>query len=354
MPVDSPPVLALTGAVAETGYSTIAAHLTTAWDIRTWTQADGEPALADLLRTADVVVPGVDSLFVGAFFKGLKASATLKLLQIPFAGTDWLTPDLLPAQAVAAGCAGHEITMAEYTLAAMLEWEIRLRVMDPDFRSGSWAFSGSSKEPGSFHGEIWNKTVGIVGYGGIGVEIATRAKAFSMRTMGLKRTPMPTPPELDWLGSTAQDPDALMTLLAASDYVVLACDLNDATRGMISADALAAMKPTAVLINIARGEVAQEDALYDALASKRIAGAVLDTWYRYPARGLAPGAVPDDPSPAARPFFALDNVIVTPHCSAHSHQADMRRMVSIADNVDRLAKGAPLTRVMVRGADPLS
>ncbi len=353
MPADKRPILALTGSMATTrpgeARDQIEQRLTTDWDIRTWTAGDGEPALASLLADADVVVPGVDTLFVGAFFSGLKASPNLRMLQIPFAGTDWLSPDLLPPQAVAAGCSGHEITMAEYTIGAMLEWEIRFRVMDPDFRSGSWHFSGSSKDPTSKHGEIWNKTVGIVGYGGIGEETAKRAKAFSMRTMGLKRSPMPRPPELDWLGSSADDPSGLMTLLRESDYIVLACDLNDATRGMIGADELAAMKDTAVVINVARGEVIQEEPFYQALKTRQIAGAIIDTWYRYPARGLAPGETPEDPSPSACPFTELENVMVTPHCSAHSNQADYRRMISIASNLDKLARGETPDRVMVRG-----
>ncbi len=353
MPANQRPVLALTGSLASSkpgeGRDLIEQHLTTDWDIKTWDHADGEPALEAMLAHADVVVPGVDTLFVGAFFKGLKASPALRMLQIPFAGTDWLSAELLPPQAIAAGCSGHEITMAEYTLGAMLEWEIRLRIMDPDFRSGSWQFSGSSKDPGSFHGELWNKTVGIIGYGGIGEETARRAKAFSMRTMGLKRSAATCPPELDWLGATADDPNALNTLLTQSDYVVLACDLNESTRGMIGPDELATMKDTAVIINVARGEVIQEEPFYHALKSKQIAGAVIDTWYRYPARGLAPGETPADPSPSAFPFTQLGNVIVTPHCSAHSRNADYRRMISIAANLDKLARGETPDRVMVRG-----
>jgi phosphoglycerate dehydrogenase-like enzyme len=346
---DKKPVLALTGAIAGEGRALIEQHLTTAWDICTWTPADGEDALTALLADADAVVPGTDSLFVGAFYSGLRASPNLRLLQIPFAGTDWLSPDLLPPQAVAAGCSGHEITMAEYTIAAMLEWEIRFRVMDPDFRSGSWHYSGSSKDPTSKHGEIWNKTVGIIGYGGIGEEIARRAKAFSMRTMGLKRSAMPCPAELDWLGASVDDPGALMTLLTESDYVVLACDLNDATRGMIGPDELAAMKDTAILINVARGEVIQEEPFYQALKTRQIAGAVIDTWYLYPARGLAPGEAPQNPAPSSCPFTDLENVMVTPHCSAHSDNADYRRMISIASNLDKLARGEMPDRVMVRG-----
>lgn len=350
MPPSNRPVLALTGSIATEGRAQLEHDLTTDWDIRTWTADEGEDALTALLGQADIVVPGSDTLFVGAFFRGLKASQTLKVLQIPFAGTDWLSADLLPPQAVATNCGGHEVTMAEYAIAAMLEWEISFRNIDADFRAGSWKYSGSSKDPVARHGEIWNKTLGIVGYGGIGVETARRAKAFSMRTMGLKRSPMDAPPELDWLGATATDPNAFDTLLEQSDYVLIACDLNDETRGLIAADQFEKMKDTAVLINIGRGEIVDEEAFYTALKSKEIAGAIIDCWYRYPARGLAPGEVPADPSPSAFPFTELDNVIVTPHCSAHSANADIRRLTSIAANLDRFANGQPLDRIMVRGS----
>lgn len=351
-PEEAPrPVLALTGAMAGPARAAIAQHLTTAWDIRAWTAEEGEAALAELLHDADAVVPGTDTLFVGAFFRALATSPRLRLLQIPFAGTDWLKAEMLPAQAVAAGCAGHEVPMAEYAIAAMLEWEIRFRVMDPAFRAGSWAHAGASPEPASYHGEIFGKTLGIVGLGAIGMETARRARAFGMRVIGAKRTPLdPLPDALDALYTAAQGRQALHALLHESDYVLLACDLNDATRGLIGADEFAAMKDTAVLINIARGEVVQEQPFYEALRDRRIAGAVIDTWYRYPARGLPPGAQPADPAPSAFPFTALDNTIVTPHCSAHTKAADRRRLASIAANLDRLARGEPLQRVMVRGA----
>lgn len=350
MPHEGRPVLALTGAMAREARATLEGDLTTDWDIRGWTQDQPEEELSAILAEADAVVPGTDSLFVGAFFKGVKASRRLKLFQIPFAGADWLKPELLPSQAVAANCSGHEITMAEYAIAAMLEWEIRFRVMDADFRAGSWTYAGSSKDPVAYHGEIHGKTLGIVGYGGIGIETARRARAFGMRVMGLKRSPIdPCPEELDWIGATATDPEALHTLLRESDYVLLACDLNDETRGLIGPAELATMKPTAVLINVARGEVAEEEPLYNALRDKQIAGAVLDTWYRYPARGLPPGEKPKNPSPSAFPFAGLPNVVMTPHCSAHSRGADRRRLKSIAANLDRLAKGEPLQGVVARG-----
>ena len=94
------------------------------------------------------------------------------------------------------------------------------------------------------------------------------------------------------------------------------------------------MKPSAYLINVARAEIADEKALYDALASRRIAGAALDVWYRYP---TAAGAV----SPSAEPFHALDNIIMTPHVSGWTEGMFDARANLIAENIERVARGEP-------------
>ena len=132
------------------------------------------------------------------------------------------------------------------------------------------------------HGEVAGKTIGIVGFGRIGKAIAVRARAFGMRVLAVNRSGAPAAEadrveRFDWLEG----------LLAESDYVVLACPLTDETRGMIGAAAFRSMKPSAMLINVARGPVVDEDALHEAMASRRIAAALLDAWYTYPTLGRA-------------------------------------------------------------------
>jgi phosphoglycerate dehydrogenase-like enzyme len=139
------------------------------------------------------------------------------------------------------------------------------------------------------------RTLGIVGYGEIGQAVVVRARAFGMRVVGLRRHPQPSP-ELD----ACYTPEGLGTLLAESDYVVLLTPLTDETRGLIGAAQLAAMKPTAWLINVARGEVVDEAALLRALRAGTIAGAALDVFA-------------DEPLPSDSLFWRLPNVLVTPH-----------------------------------------
>ena len=96
------------------------------------------------------------------------------------------------------------------------------------------------------------------------------------------------------------------------------------------------MKQTAVIINVGRGAVIDEEALYDALHSQKIAGAIIDTWYQYP------HAHNPDPLPAKKPFHTLPNIIMTPHMSGWTHGTISRRQQTIADNINRMASGTPL------------
>lgn len=145
---------------------------------------------------------------------------------------------------------------------------------------------------------LCGSTLGILGYGAIGSAIARRARAFGMRVIAMKRTASTLPPELDRLYGS----DELHELLGASDMVVIALPLNDRTRGLIGAAELAAMRPTAHLINIARGAILRQDALVDALERGVIAGAALDVF-------------DEEPLPADSPLWHTPNLLITPHSS---------------------------------------
>ena len=125
-----------------------------------------------------------------------------------------------------------------------------------------------------------------------------------------------------------------------ADYLALTLALTPDTRGLIGAPQLARLRPTAVLVNVARGEVVDEDALYDALHRRVIAGAALDVWYRYPS-GEAPT------HPGHRPFHELPNVLMTPHCSGFTEGTADRRWGDLAANLDRFARGEPLINVVM-------
>ena len=302
-------------------------RLTTPWQILNWMSSDGYANLDKVLVNADAIICSD----IGR--KPLNAPK-LRLVQIPFAGYDWLDSQLLPADSVLCNAFEHEIPIAEYVMLAILQWQIRFAEAAADFKAGSWRFLGPPT--GIFHEEAYGKTVGLIGYGHISKEIAKRAAAFGMRTIAVTRTVRETPEPLSWLG-TLQNLEAL---LKESDFVVIAAPLTDETEGLINAETLAQMKPNAVLINVARGKVAVEEDLYKALQQGVIGGAVLDVWYRYPDKQVP------SPRPSQWPFHELDNVYMTPHSSAWTKQLLERRWDFVAANLDRLARGDPLENVV--------
>jgi phosphoglycerate dehydrogenase-like enzyme len=264
------------------------------------------------------------------FDAALPPTPKLRLIHVPAAGLDAVDLAAVPEGCRLCNAFEHEIGISEYVMAAMLHHVVDLAGRSERFKAGSWAESPRLAAP--LRPELARRTVGMIGYGHIGRAIARRAKACGMRVMAVARTRREIEPALDWLG----EPRDLPVLLEAADFVVIACPLSEATRGLIGEAQLRRMKPGAVLVNVARGPIVDEDALYEALSQRRIGGAVLDTWYRYPEPGEA--AV----RPSRHPFHELDNVIMTPHCSGWTEGLMERRFAVIADNIERLRDGRPL------------
>jgi len=179
--------------------------------------------------------------------------------------------------------------------------------------------------------ELFGKTVGVVGFGHIGEEVGRLSKAFGCRVIATKRsaTGRTSAPNADEI----LPPGELHRLLAASDFVVLSMPLTPETRGMIGDAELRTMKPTAVLVNIARGPVVVEAALIDALRESRIAGAALDVFEQ-------------EPLPAESPFWDMENVIVSPHISGGTEIYNQRVVEIFARNLGRYLRGEPLENVV--------
>jgi phosphoglycerate dehydrogenase-like enzyme len=301
------------------------------WDVMLWDPARQDAADFPALAAQAEVIVG------GSIPTDWPAVPKLKLFQIPWTGFEFTAPERIPAGVPVANTYEHETSIAEYVLLGMLEWRIGLRHMDADFRARGWAGRMPGDAPS--HREIRGLTLGVVGHGHIGRETALRARAFGMRCIGIRRSARPCPPELDWLGQ----PDRLDDLLAESDFVLIACDMNDDTRGMIDAARLAAMKPTGVLINVARGRIVDEDALWDALSGGRIGGAILDVWYNYNQPGQP------EVHPANHPFETLPNVLLSAHQSAVTEEMHERRWRFVAENCARIGRGEPPLNLVFTG-----
>jgi D-3-phosphoglycerate dehydrogenase len=199
--------------------------------------------------------------------------------------------------------------VADSVLGYMLAFARRLPWMDRDMKSGAW-----TKLPSVSLGEL---TLGVIGVGNVGRAVVHRARSFGMRLLGTDVRPL-DPAFLEATG-LAQVPQS--DLLAEADFVSVNCDLNPTSRGLVDAAALARMKPTAVVVNTARGPIVNEAALVDALRRGVIAGAALDVFEV-------------EPLAADSPLRSMDNVFLAPHNSNSSprawervHESTIRNLV---------------------------
>lgn len=265
------------------------------------------------------------------------ANTRLRLIQATGAGLDAFATDALPPGCALCNVLEHATPIAEYVLGALVVLTARLVRRDRLLRQGIW--EGTARAEGEPHQELAGRTLGLLGYGTIGREIARRAAAFEMEVRAVRAHPeSPPPPPLSWCGG----PEQLHELLSACDYLVICCPLTAQTRGLLNAERLAWLRPGAYLVNVARAEIVDEQALFAALRFGRLAGAALDVWYRYPTR--------EQPQrlPAHAPFHELDNVLMTPHLSAWTHGLLERRWRKIAANLDALTQGRPLENLVLR------
>jgi D-3-phosphoglycerate dehydrogenase len=201
--------------------------------------------------------------------------------------------------------------VATMALTLVLALAHRLLAKDRMTREGRWSDRVDHMGTG-----LTGRTLGVVGAGRIGKELLRLARTFDMRL--LAADPYAEELELNYIGARKV---ALEVLMAEADFVVVTALLNEETRHLVNAKQLARMKPTAYLINVARGPVVDEKALYEVLSARKIAGAGLDVFE-------------EEPTPATNPILKLDNVIVTPHALCWTDE--------LFGNIARTAIGAVL------------
>jgi phosphoglycerate dehydrogenase-like enzyme len=236
----------------------------------------------------------------------------------------------------------HAPPMAEYALMMMLALAHRLPAMLYYQSRGEWP---SQRWRKFVPQELRGATVGVVGYGSIGREIGRLARTFGMRVLGTRRGGASETARYGLPALTGSDEpdrlyssDQLLEMLPECDYVVLTVPYTPATHHLIDRQALRAMKPTAVLINAARGAVVDEAALVYALREGWIAGAALDVFEREP--------LPDD-----SPLWKMDNVIISPHVAGFTPHYDDRATTLFAENLRRYLGGEPLLNQVERGRE---
>ena len=215
---------------------------------------------------------------------------------------------------------------ADMTFALLLSFARQVTRSDRDIRAGKWKVFDQTPWLGL---DTYNKTLGIFGFGGIGQKVARRAAGFDMRVIYYSRSRKPEAEEelgVEWAGD-------METLLRESDYLSLHCPLTDDTRGVIGEAEFALMKPSAVLVNMARGPVVQQQALYEALAGNVIAGASIDVC---------------DPEPIAidDPLLTLDNLVITPHIGSASAATFAAMGMMAATSIVAALTGEPVKNMV--------
>lgn len=225
--------------------------------------------------------------------------------------------------------AAHGPAIADHVMGMLLTFTRNLRFYEQAQSQARW----SREAPPAPSVALQGRTMLIAGLGGIGTAVGERAHAFGMKVIATRRTDAPSP---DFVQRTGRSAD-LLAMLPEADVVVICVPLTPETEGLFDARAFEAMKPGAILINIARGKVVNTDALIAALGSGRLAGAGLDV-------------TDPEPLPADHPLWKMPNVIITPHVAADAELTDERVLELFEENIRRFAAGEPLLNVVDKKA----
>lgn len=302
-------------------------------------------------RTADEITDIVGEVEVIYAWQAIplpEDAPNLRWAQLHSAGADAILqhPLYLQSDVIFTTANGiHAIPLAEYVMAQILAFAHHLPKMFEDKTNSTWAAGWWNRYvPSELHGA----TLGIVGYGSIGRHVARLAQAFGMRILAIKRdvrhladdryaVPGIGDPEGE-LPDRVYPPQALHSFVSECDYVVLTVPLTSQTHHLVDTAALAAMKPGAILINIARGDVVDEQALVTALEQEVIGGAALDVFA-------------EEPLPEDHPLWKLPNVIISPHVGGFTPHYDDRATDIFAENLRRYVAGEPLLNMVDRSRE---
>jgi phosphoglycerate dehydrogenase-like enzyme len=280
------------------------------------------------------MAPQADVILNGAFTPRLLSvavtlAARAQWVHSLWTGVDnvWSTELQASSVPLTNGRGVFRVSLAEWTIGAMLHFSYQMRRMIRQQDGGVWETFTTE--------ELQGRTLGVVGFGEIGRAAAERARAFGMRVLALRRRP-----ELftgDAVVDQVFDHARINDLMAASDYVMVAAPLTPETRGLVGAAQIAVMKPNAVIINVGRGAIIDEPALIAALEAGKIRGAALDVFIV-------------EPLPAGHPFYRLQNVLLSPHTADHVQDFVHLAVECFLDNMQRFRTSQPLQNLVDKRA----
>lgn len=287
-------------------------------------QAEDEEALLTASSDAEIAIMMNMGWLGGGFAAYLKRAPRLRWFHCSSAGVDpLLCPEFLTSDVVMTCAKGAPIgpLLAEHAFALILSLT---RGIAANVRLNSWD-AGSNGARSAY--ELGGKTLGIVGYGGVGTALAQRARGFDMNVIAVRRCPQANDGVAQW------GMDRFGEMLARADIVVVTVPHTPETNGLFDANAFATMKKSALLINVGRGQTVRTDALVDALNSGAIGGAGLDV--------VDPEPLSDD-----HPLWSCPNAVITPHMAGNAPERAGRNQELVLENLRRYVAGQPLLSVV--------
>ena len=285
---------------------------------------DLEAVVVDSEEEAIAAISDADA-FYGRLTPGILAASTqLKWVQATSAGLDgYFFPELRESDVTLTNLRGiYSDVIADHVFAFILTLARGMHVYNLQQAEGRW-------EKGADVIHLGGKVLGIIGLGGIGLEVAKRGHAFGMTVIAVDPAPKDRP---DYV-TEVFDPKELNTMLNQADFVVICVPHTGETEYMMGRDGLGQMKSTAVLVNIGRGKVVDLSALTEAIEQGRLGGAGLDVFET-------------EPLPEGHPLWAMDRVVITPHVAGISSEVPERRKRVIVENVRRFVEGERLLNIV--------
>lgn len=277
----------------------------------------------------DEVIPLIDVVVGGVIDEEFISRAKrLKFIQVPYAGVDNIDfKKIKERNIVVANAHENAITVAEHGFTLLLSLVKKIIPWDRDLRYGIW-HGWVNKEPLA---EVYGKTIGIIGLGSIGIEMAKRAKCFGMRVLATKKHPEKNLDKIRPFVDEIYPSQEMDKVIEKSHFIFVSVPLTGETRNLIGEREFSLMEGK-YFINVSRGGVVDEESLFKALETKKLKGAALDTWYIYPKKG-------NFSFPSKYPIHRFDNVIMSPHTAGYTYESIERNWRFSFRNIIRFLKG---------------
>ena len=264
-------------------------------------------------------------------------SKNLKAIFMPGAGWDKISAEAVPDGCVVTNSYEHENAIAEYVVMSMIALDRELINAHNNFSKSKWDYWPARFGPFK---ELSGRNAVVIGLGRIGKKVLEYTKVFGMNNYAVEEQDVEKKVIKELNIKEVFKPSEMTKIISKSDFVIVCVPYIKSTKGLIGEKEIYSMKNDAFIINPARGPIIQEDHLYYALKSNRIAGACLDTWYTYPK------SESDDPSPSKYNFNELKNVILTPHVCGSTYGTFSRRMRIVGQNINNFYNDKKLLNIV--------